>query len=137
MTPRKADNVAIPWISSNPNWNLTKPEWITHAEDDERLGMAIIWLIDQSGSYEQLFIPSVSYRRTGMIVAALGTDPMTAREDLVGGNFQLRFDAVRWIPNDVMNVSRLLESSCGGRCDADIECVDPACRCIGGKCRRK
>ena len=137
MRSRKGGNMENPGISSNPNWNLTKPEWTTHAHDDERLGTAILWLIDQSGTYEQLFIPSVSYQRTGMIVAALGTGPMIARQDLVGSNFQLRFDAVRWVPNDIMNVSRLLESSCGGRCSGDIECVDPACRCIGGQCRRK
>lgn len=138
MRHRASETIENPRISSKLDWNLTKPEWAADATDDARLGTAIIWLIDQSGAYEQLFISSVSYNRTGKIVAALWSYPMTAREEPCWWVLPTQIRRVRWVPDDVKGFSEILESpTADRRCTNGLECVDVSCRCIGGECRRK
>jgi hypothetical protein len=133
---RQGEKMSNPGISANPDWDLTNPEWRRYVDDQNELGTAIIWLIDQASAYEQLFVPTVTLRRTLSLIAAFGARPLEAKPDLVP-EFELRFDAFRWVPNRVADAAKLMESKCGGRCQVELDCVDTACRCIRGTCRRK
>lgn len=104
--------------------DLTRPDWInsTHPNDE---GTAIYWLLDQNGNYEQLFLPGVTRVRAEEIANQLNTM----------NNWTP--DAYRWVPNQVEDISSLVRTQCGGRCNSDIDCVNNACRCTQNRCRRK
>ena len=93
-------------------------------EDDE--GTGIYWLKDEdSGELEQVFVPRIKAKRAHEL----------AEDFRVAG--RQRLDAYRWVPDQIENVRTLVSKSCGGRCRSNIDCVDNACRCIRGRCRRK
>ena len=104
--------------------DLTRPDWIKNAHPNDG-GTAIYWVLDQSGNYEQLFAPNVTHARAVEMANQLST--MSAGS----------VDAYRWVPDQVEDASSLVKSVCGGRCTRDLDCVNNACRCIQGHCRRK
>jgi hypothetical protein len=103
--------------------DITKPNALDAPENDP--GTGIYWFIDSNGRYEQVFIPSITRKRA----IDLATDfDVAGRQTL---------DAYRWVPDRVANVASLTSSRCSGTCQRDIDCIDNACKCINGECRRK
>jgi hypothetical protein len=104
--------------------DITRPETLQGIDEDEE-GTGIYWFVDRRGRFEQVFVPSIT-RRRGIELA----------EDFdVPGN--QRLDAYRWVPNSVDDLVSLISSPCSGDCRRDLDCVNNACRCINGQCRRK
>lgn len=93
-------------------------------EDDE--GTGIYWFRDDiSGELEQVFVPRIKARRAQDL----------AEDFRIAG--RQRLDAYRWVPDQIQNAQSLVSSSCGGRCQSNIDCLDNACRCIRKRCQRK
>jgi hypothetical protein len=104
--------------------DLTKDEWTTSAHADDS-GTGIIWLQGQNDLYEQIFVPDVTLARLREVIQAMQVmDVWTP-------------DAYRWVPKTIESAASLVVSECGGRCNPTLECVNPACRCIKSRCRRK
>ncbi len=105
-----------------PAGDLTRPDTVENAHDDDR-GTGIYWFIVPSGDEEQIFIPDITRGKANDIARQLGSL----------GNV----DAYRWVPESIRDAANLIQSKCGGRCKANIDCVNPACRCYSGRCQRK
>jgi hypothetical protein len=104
--------------------DITKPESLVNVHEDDE-GTGIYWFIDSGGQYEQVFVPRIRQTR--------------ARElaDDFSGVSKQTLDAYRWVPDQVESAQSLVSRPCGGVCQSHIDCVDNACRCIKGRCRRK
>ena len=93
-------------------------------EDDE--GTGIYWFKDDNtGELEQVFVPRIKAKRAHELA-----------EDFSLAGRQ-RLDAYRWVPDHIETAQSLVSKPCGGNCSSNIDCVDHACRCIRGRCRRK
>jgi hypothetical protein len=104
--------------------DITRPETL-HGIGDEEDGTGIYWFVDGSGLFEQVFVPSIKRKRAEELA---GDFNVAGRQ---------RLDAYRWVPNRLQDEQSLLSSGCSGSCDRDLDCVNNACRCIDGECRRK
>ena len=104
--------------------DITRPETVQNVHDEDD-GTGIYWFKDPSGQYEQVFVPHVTRKR--------------ARElaDDFGNPGKQHLDAYRWVTERVESAQSLVSKPCGGICASNLDCVDNACRCIGGRCRRK
>lgn len=97
---------------------------VTAAAHPDDAGTGIYWFRDDAGRYEQAFVPDLTLARARTLAANLAT--ADGRE----------LDAYRWVPNQVASAQSLIAAECGGRCSSDNNCVDAACRCLEGRCRR-
>jgi len=104
--------------------DITKLETLRGIRDDEN-GTGIYWFRESTGRFEQVFVPSITRKRAVEL----------ADDFSVAGKQKL--DAYRWVPNSVEDDLSLLSSSCSGTCNRHLDCVNNACRCIDGECRRK
>jgi hypothetical protein len=104
--------------------DITNPDILKKVHENDE-GTGIYWLVDANLRYEQSFIPSITRKRANDLAADFG---------IVGTQ---ELDDYRWIPNQIENIESLVTKPCSGSCKRDIDCVDNACRCIGGQCRRK
>jgi hypothetical protein len=104
--------------------DLTNPDWISSAHAEDK-GTGIIWLLGADNAYEQLFVPDITFAQLGIIVNAMA--PMNSWSP----------DACRWVPATIQPAASLVQGECGGRCTSDLNCVNPACRCMSSRCRRK
>jgi hypothetical protein len=104
--------------------NITRPETVQNSHDDDE-GTGIYWFVDPSGRYEQVFVPRITSQRA---------EELASDFDNAG---KQTLDAYRWVPDQVESAQTLMGKPCGGKCQQNIDCVDPACRCIRGQCRRK
>lgn len=108
--------------------DLTPSSWPNDFEPHPNdLGTEIIWIKNSSsGKYEQLFVPRITRSAGDAVARGLG-----------GTTNDWGTDAYRWVPETIATPQNLMGSSCGGKCIEDDDCVDWACRCIEGQCRRK
>jgi hypothetical protein len=102
--------------------DLTRQEWSGYFDS---AGTAILWLQDDSGTYEQLFVPDIDYARCLKLADALAT--MTAWS----------LHSYRWVPQEIETLEVLLAGDCGGVCKDDLDCKILSCNCFEGRCRRK
>jgi hypothetical protein len=104
--------------------DITRPETLhTAGEHDE--GTGIYWFAETGGRFEQVFVPNITRGRA-----------VELAQDFTSAGRQ-KLDAYRWVPNSFEDVALLVKSMCTGACTGDLDCVNNACRCINGKCRRK
>jgi hypothetical protein len=111
--------------------DITRPETLQGIDEDAE-GTGIYWFVDRTGRFEQAFVPSITRRRA--IELAEDFD-VWAR--FIPPPPRNRLDAYRWVPNSVDDLASLTSSRCSGDCRRDLDCVNNACRCINGQCRRK
>jgi hypothetical protein len=104
--------------------NITRADALERASNNE-MGTGIYWFVDNARRFEQIFVPSITYQRSREL----------AEDFNLGGRQTL--DAYRWVPDKVEDVVSLVSRQCSGSCTRDLDCVDNACRCINGQCRRK
>ncbi|MGJ5065221.1 hypothetical protein [Bradyrhizobium oligotrophicum] len=104
--------------------DITKPDTVKNAHDDDE-GTGIYWFKSPNDMFEQVFIPRITRQRA----KELASDFDTAGKQTL--------DAYRWVPDYVESAQSLVSTPCGGKCKTDLECVDNACRCIEGRCKRK
>jgi hypothetical protein len=104
--------------------DITKRKTLTNVHENDE-GTGIYWFLDGSGRREQIFVPRVRHERADELAGDFN----------VAGNQKL--EAYRWVPEQIETVQSLVSKPCGGKCQEDIDCVDNACRCIDGQCRRK
>lgn len=104
--------------------NITRPETVQNVKEDDE-GTGIYWFIDPSDRYEQVFVPRITRKRADELASDFNN---AGKQSL---------DAYRWVPDHVEDAQSLVSKLCGGKCQRDIDCIDNACRCIKGQCRRK
>ena len=104
--------------------DLTRPDSADSVEASQE-GTAIYWFVTPDGRYEQVFVPRVIRDRAQDL----------ARDFDQAGRQKL--DAYRWVADSVESAASLVSRPCGGSCQRDLDCIDNACRCIRGQCRRK
>lgn len=104
--------------------DITNPIILDNVHEDDE-GTGVYWFIDPSGQYEQVFVPRIKLIRARELA-----------DDFSQAGKQ-KLDAYRWIPDRIEDAQSLVSRPCGGVCQSDIDCVDNACRCIKGRCRRK
>jgi hypothetical protein len=104
--------------------DITQPETLVDILPDE-LGTGIYWFVDPQQQYEQIFIPKITIARSHI----LARDFSSYKEQFL--------DAYRWVPESFLDAAALMTQKCGGKCNRHVDCVDSACRCIRGECRRK
>ena len=104
--------------------DITKPETVENVHDDDE-GTGIYWFVDSSGRNEQVFVPRITRKRAKELASDF---EKPGKQTL---------DAYRWVPDQLESAQSLVAKPCGGKCKKDIDCVDNACRCIKGRCRRK
>ncbi|MCQ1839096.1 hypothetical protein [Neorhizobium galegae] len=102
--------------------DITKSDSVENAHEDDR-GTGIYWFTVPSGGEEQIFVPDITRAKANEIARHV---------DALGGA-----QAYRWVPENTMDAAQLIQSKCGGRCQTNVECVNPACRCYNGRCQRK
>lgn len=104
--------------------NITKPGSLANVHEDDE-GTGIYWFVDSSGQSEQIFVPRITRTRADELA-----------DDFAKAGKQT-LDAYRWVPDQLESAQSLVSKSCGGTCRSNLDCVDNACRCIKGRCRRK
>ncbi len=104
--------------------NITRKQTLDGITADEQ-GTGIYWFIDPNGVYEQILVPRITQERSEELA-----------EDFANPGKQ-KLDAYRWVPERVDDAGVLAMQSCGGVCKDSLDCIDNACRCIRGNCRRK
>lgn len=104
--------------------NITRTDTLGGVDVDAK-GTGIYWFVDPSGEYEQIFVPQITQER----LEELAKDFERAGKQ--------KLDTYRWVPETLENAGALVMQSCGGSCKGDLDCIDSACRCIKGQCRRK
>ena len=105
--------------------DLTRLETLEKTGDQD-LGTGIYWFVREERKYEQVFVPDLTLESFRGLAASFGI--MSS----------YRLDAYRWVPQWQESADALIMQTCGGNaCTSDLECVDSACRCIEGRCRRK
>lgn len=105
--------------------DITRPGTLKNVHDDDE-GTGVYWFVDDnSGRYEQVFVPSITRKRA---VELAGDFDRPGKQ---------RLDAYRWVPEQVEGAQSLVESLCSGSCQKDLDCINNACRCLRGRCRRK
>jgi hypothetical protein len=105
--------------------NITRKETLDGVTADEQ-GTGIYWFIDPKGVHEQIFVPRITQGRFQELA-----------EDLAAPGKQ-KLDAYRWVPDRANEAGVLVMQSCGSKtCNSNLDCIDNACRCIDGLCRRK
>lgn len=104
--------------------NITRKDTLDGVAADEQ-GTGIYWFVDPSGVYEQIFVPSITQERFDELA-----------KDFANPGKQ-KLDAYRWVPDRLADAGMLAMQSCSGSCLGNVDCIDNACRCIKGQCRRK
>lgn len=104
--------------------DITRSETVQNVHDDDE-GTGIYWFVDGSGRVEQIFVPGITRSRSHDLASDFDS----------AGNQTL--DSYRWVPDRVESIQSILSKPCGGTCSRNLDCVDPACKCIRGRCRRK
>jgi hypothetical protein len=108
---------------TQPAVDITNPRTLEGATD-QASGTGIYWFTDGSGKMRQLFVPYIKREDAEQIAGDLDTLPR--------GNV----DAYRWVPESFQDGRTLIQAKSGGLCRTDNDCVNPACRCISGECKR-
>lgn len=104
--------------------NITRKDTLDGVAVDAQ-GTGIYWFINLSGEHEQIFVPRITQERL---------EELAKDFDRPG---KQKLDAYRWVPDKLEDAGALVMQSCGGSCKSDLDCIDSACRCIKGQCRRK
>jgi hypothetical protein len=104
--------------------DITQPDTVVGVHEDDE-GTGIYWFIDPNGRIEQVFVPRITRSRANDLAADF---QRAGKQSL---------DAYRWVPDQRANAQSLVSQVCGGSCQSNIDCIDSACRCIRGRCRRK
>ena len=104
--------------------DITRPNSLIGLGSDD-LGTGIYWFLDPRHNYEQVFVPQITLAQSHVLA------------DDFGYSKRQKLDAYRWVPEAANDAASLMAQKCGGKCTRDLECVDSACRCIRGECRRK
>ena len=93
---------------------------------NQDLGTGIYWFVTEERRYEQVFVPDLTLESFHGLATSFGIMSL------------YRLDAYRWVPQWRNSADALIMQTCGGKaCTSDLDCVDSACRCIEGRCRRK
>jgi hypothetical protein len=104
--------------------DITRKETLEGIAADEE-GTGIYWFVDPSAVYEQIFVPRITQTRFNELA-----------KDFANPGKQ-KLDAYRWVPERFGGAASLTLQSCGGSCQGNLDCIDSACLCIKGECRRK
>lgn len=104
--------------------DITKPKTLENVHDEDE-GTGIYWFLDPNGQYEQVFVPRIKRQRAHDLASDF---------DIAG---KQKLDAYRWVPDQLEDARSLVSKACGGMCQNNLDCIDNACRCIQGRCRRK
>ena len=107
--------------------DITKPDTVQNVHEDDE-GTGIYWFVDGNGQYDQAFVPDITRQRAKELAEDF---------EQLGQVSKRKLDAYRWVPRQVESAQSLVGKQCGGKCNTDLDCVDNACRCIKGRCRRK